>query len=64
MLIAFLVILVIFMQVTQQVYVVDDWVRTAYNKFDAEAVTRRDVEKALYTANHKKIQLAEKHKAA
>ena len=64
MLIAFLVILVIFMQVTQQVYVVDDWVRTAYNKFDAEAVTRRDVEKALYTANHKKTQLAEKHKAA
>ena len=52
------------MQVTQQVYVVDDWVRTAYNKFDAEAVTRRDVEKALYTANHKKTQLAEKHKAA
>ena len=64
MLIAFLIILVIFMQVTQQVYVVDDWVRTAYNKFDAEAVTRRDVEKALYTANHKKTQLAKKHKAA
>ena len=42
----------------------DDWVRTAYNKFDAEAATRRDVEKALYTANHKKTQLAEKHKAA
>ena len=42
------------MQVTQQVYVADDWVWTAHNKFDAEAATRRDVEKALYTENHKK----------
>ena len=24
------------MQVTQQVYVAEDWVRTAYNKLDAE----------------------------
>ena len=63
MLIAFLIILVIFMQVTQQVYVVDDWVRIANNKFDAEAQTRRDVEEALGAANHEKTQLAEKLKA-
>ena len=40
-----------------------DWVRNANNKFDAEAQTRWDVEKALGTANHKKMQLVEKLKA-
>ena len=40
------------MQVTQQVYVTEDWVRIAHNKFNAEAQTRGDVEKALGTANH------------
>ena len=38
------------MQVTQQVYVAKDWVRTAHNKFDAEA---------LGTVNHEKMLLAE-----
>ena len=33
---------------------VEDWVRNANNKFDAEAQTRRDVEKALSIANHEK----------
>ena len=41
----------------------EDWVRIANNKFDAEAQTRRDVEKALGAANHEKTQLAEKLKA-
>ena len=63
-LLAFLIMLTIFMQVTQQVYVAKDWVRNANNKFEIEAQTRRDVEKALSTANHKKTQLAEKLKAA
>ena len=52
------------MQVTQQVYVAKDWVRIAHNKFDVEAQTRHEVEKALGTANHEKSQLAEKLKAA
>ena len=52
------------MQVTQQVYVAKDWVRIAHNKFDAEAQTRHEVEKALGIANHEKTQLAEKLKAA
>ena len=52
------------MQVTQQVYVVEDWVRTAHNKFDAEVQTQREIEKALSTANHEKTQLVEKFKAA
>ena len=52
------------MQVTQQVYVAKDWVRIAHNKFDAEAQTRHEVEKALGIANHEKSQLVEKLKAA
>ena len=64
MLIVFLIILVIFMQVTQQVYVAEDWLRNANNKLDVETQTRRDVEKALGIANHEKTQLAEKLKAA
>ena len=59
MLIAFLITLAISVQVTQQVYVAEDWVRTANNKFDTEAQTRRDVEKALGTTNHEETQLAE-----
>ena len=42
----------------------EDWVRTAHNKFDAEAQTWREVEKALSKENHEKTQLAEKLKAA
>ena len=41
----------------------EDWVRNAHNKFDAEAQSQREVEKALGTANHKKTQLAKKLKA-
>ena len=63
-LIAFLIIFTIFMQVTQQVYMAEDWVRNANNKLDAKAQTRRDVEKSLGAANHEKTQLAEKLKAA
>ena len=62
--IAVLIIFAISMQVTQQVYVAEDWVRNAHNKFDAEAQSRHEVEKALGTANHEKTQLAEKFKAA
>ena len=40
------------------------WVRNAHNKFDAEAQSQREVEKALDTANHEKTQLIEKLKAA
>ena len=36
--------------------------RTANNKFDTKAQTRRDVEKALGAANYEKTQLAEKLK--
>ena len=61
--VAFLIIFAISIQVTQQVYVVKDWVRNAHNKFDAETQSRHEVEKALGTANHEKTLLAEKLKA-
>ena len=52
------------MQVTQQVYMAEDWVQNAYNKFDAEAQSRCEVEKALGTKNLEKMLLAEKLMAA
>ena len=39
-------------------------VQNAHNKFDAEAQSQCEVEKALDTANHEKTQLIEKLKAA
>ena len=41
----------------------EEWVRSAHNKFDAESQSRREVEKALGTANHEKMQLVKKFKA-
>ena len=60
--IVFLIILVISMQVTQQVYMAEDWVRSANNKLDVETQNQHDVEKALGVANHEKTQLAKKLK--
>ena len=51
------------MQVTQQVYVAEEWVRSANKKFDTDSQSWREVEKALGTTNHEKMQLAEKFKA-
>ena len=64
MLIIFLIILVFSMQVTQEVYVAKDWLRSTDNNLNVEIQNRHDVEKAFGMANHKKMQLAEKLKAA
>ena len=61
---AFLIALVISTQVTQQVYVAKDWVRSANNSLNAKIQNQHDVEKALGTANHEKTQLVEKLKVA
>ena len=37
--------------------------RNAHNKFDAEAQSRREIEKVIGTENHKKTLLAKKLKA-
>ena len=42
------------MQVTQQVYVAEEWVQNAHNKFEAESQSRREVEKALGTLKGEK----------
>ena len=64
MLIIFLIILVISMQVTQQVYVAEDWVWSTNNNLNVEIQNRHDVEKALDVVNHEKTQLTEKLKVA
>ena len=64
MLTAFLIVLVISKQVTQQVYVAEDWVRSATNSLNAEIQNRHDVEKALNMANHEKTQPVKKLKVA
>ena len=64
MLIVSLIILVISMQVTQQVYVAEDWVRSTNNNLNVEIQNWHDVEKALGMANHEKTQLAKKLKVA
>ena len=55
---AFLITMVISSQVTQQVYVAEDWVQSATTNLNAEIQNRYDIEKALGTANHEKTQLA------
>ena len=59
---AFLITMVISSQVTQQVYVAEDWIRNATTNLNAEIQNRYDIEKALSMANHEKTQLAEKLK--
>ena len=51
------------MQVTQQVYVAEDWVWSTNNNLNVEIQNWHDVEKALGVMNHEKTQLAEKLKA-
>lgn len=52
------------MQVTQQVYVAEEWVRNAQNRCEAESHSRREVEKNLGSLKEEKLQLAEKLKLA
>ena len=42
---------------------VEEWVRSVHNKFDAKSQSQREVEKALGTVNYEKTQLVEKFKA-
>ena len=52
------------MQVTQQVFVAEECVKSAYNKFEAESNFRREVEKTLRSVKEEKSQLAEKLKTS
>ena len=50
------------MQVTQQVYVAEEWVRNAHNKAEAESHSRREVEKALEALKEKHMAMGNKLK--
>ena len=53
-----------FMQVTQQVYVAEECIGNAHNKFEAESHSRRKVKKVLRIVKEEKTQLAEKLKTS
>ena len=55
---------VIFGQITQQVFVAEEWYRDARNLADAEAFSRADVEKTLGAIKQEQHELAEKLKEA
>ena len=55
---------VVFVQVTQQVFVAEEWVRDAHNKANAEALSRDDVEKSLGALKQEQAKLSVKLKEA
>ena len=57
-------VFVIFRQITQQVFVADEWYREANNYADAEAFTRATVEKSLGAVKQEQLELLKKLKSA
>ena len=51
-----------YMQITQQVYVAEEWVRNSHDEVKAEAHSRLEVEKALGALKKKHAQLSKKFK--
>ena len=49
-----------FMQVTQQVYVVEEWVRNAREEVKAKANSRLEIEKAYGALKQEQVGLSEK----
>ena len=54
----------VFGQITQQVFVVEEWYHDTRKQADAEALTRADVKKSLGVARQEQIELSEKLKVA
>ena len=54
----------IFRQITQQVFVAEEWYHEANNRTDAEAFTRTNVEKSLGVVKQEQLELSEKLKLA
>ena len=52
------------MQVTQQIFVAEECVRSAHNKLEVESNFKREVEKTLGSIKEEKSQLAEKLKTS
>ena len=54
----------IIMQITQQVFIVEEWVRNAHDEVHAEAHSRANAKKALKAPKQEKVELSEKLKEA
>ena len=54
----------VFGQITQQVFVAEEWYRDARKQADAEALTCVDVEKSLGAAKQEQFELSKKLKVA
>ena len=54
------IIFVIFGQVTQQVFMAEEWYHDTRKQADAEALTRADVKKSLGAVKQEQIELSEK----
>ena len=54
----------IVMQITQQVFVAEEWVKNARDEVNAEAHSRANAEKALRALKQEKEELSEKLKEA
>ena len=52
------------MQVTQQIFVAEDWVRNAHKEANAVDLARADVEKSLGALKQEQVKLFEKLKEA
>ena len=52
------------MQVTQQVFMAEEWVHNAYKEANAEALSRADVEKSLGALKQEQVELSEMLKEA
>ena len=55
---------VIFGQITQQIFVAEEWYHDACKQVDAEALTRVDIEKTLGVVKQEQFELTEKLKEA
>ena len=51
-------------QITQQVYMAEEWIRDAHKEVEAEALSRADVEKSLRAFKQEQVEMSEKLKAA
>ena len=51
-------------QITQQVYMAEEWICDAHKEVKAEALSRADVEKLLGALKQEQVEMSEKLKAA
>ena len=55
---------IVFVQITQQVFVAEEWVRDAHNEANAEALSHAEVKKSLGVLKQERAKLSKKLKEA